>query len=173
MSSSLTPLGPGGRPMARWRPLVALLAVAALVGAGLLLLSDRAPDVVDEVADEVRRRAPSDTRRSVRDAVDRTGVEESDTFAHIGIWAAATVLVGLAMWSWRSLVAAVVVLVGGSTGLELVQEELAPTRISETSDLLANAVGIGLGLAVVVLVSTVSGVPARLRRRSRAGPAER
>jgi hypothetical protein len=40
---TLTPLGPGGRPLARWRPVVALLAVACLAALVAVMLSDRAP----------------------------------------------------------------------------------------------------------------------------------
>jgi hypothetical protein len=164
---TLTPLGPGGQPFARWRPLAVLLALATLAVAAVVLLSDRAPGVLESVSDRVdaqlEERAP-EARRAAREAVAGTRAEESDVLAHIGLWAAATALVGLATWSWPSLVAAVVLLVGGSTALELVQEELAPTRITERSDLVANAAGIAVGLAFVVAVNTASGLPARLRR---------
>lgn len=166
---SLTPLGPGGRPFARWRLLVSLLALAGLAAVAFLLLWEDGPRFVGGLSDEARAqldRAPPGTRRNVRRAVARSGVEESDTWAHIGLWASATVLVGLATWSWRSLVVAVVLLVGASTGLELVQDQVAPTRIYERSDLVANGLGIALGLAVVLVVSTGSGIPARLRRLS-------
>jgi hypothetical protein len=166
-SLTLTPLGPGGRPFARWRPLAALLAVGMLAVAGAVLLSDRAPGVLDSVSDrldaQLEERAP-EARRAARDAVEGTRAEESDVLAHIGLWAAATALLGLATWSWPSLSATVILLVAASTGLELVQEELAPTRITERSDLAANLVGIALGLAAVIAVNAASGLPARIRR---------
>jgi hypothetical protein len=168
--STLTPLGPGGRPFARWRPLAVLLALVALVAVAALLLSDRAPGLVGDVSDEVRaqvERAPPETRAELRRAVDRSGVEESDTWAHVGLWAGATALVGAAMWSWPSLVGAVVLLVAASTGLELVQERIAPGRITETSDIVANLGGIALGVALVLVVNAGSGLPARIRRFSR------
>jgi hypothetical protein len=164
---TLTPLGPGGRPFTRWRPLAVLLALAVLGVATIVLLSDRAPGVIESVSERVdaqlEERAP-EARRAARDAVAGTRAEESDVLAHIGLWAAATVLVGLATWSWPSLAVAVVLLVGGSTALELVQEELAPTRITERSDLVANAAGIALGVALVIAVNAASGLPARIRR---------
>jgi hypothetical protein len=165
---TLTPLGPGGRPLARWRWAATLLALAALVATVAVLLSARAPEVFDDVSTRVSarlgERAP-EAREAAERAVRRTGVEESDALAHIGLWAAATVLAGLATWSWTSLSAAVVLLLAGSTGLEVAQERLSPTRITEWSDLAANVVGIGLGLGVVLAVTTMVGLPARARRR--------
>jgi len=46
-----------------------------------------------------------------------------------------------------------------------VEERVSPTRITEWSDLVANAVGIGIGLALVIVITIVSGLPARTRRR--------
>lgn len=167
---TLTPLGPGGRPFARWRALVTVLAVLALVGVVVALLSDRAPGILGSVTREVTAqldRAAPEARTSVNEAVAGTRVEERDVQGHILLWSAVTVLVGLASWSWRSLIAATALVVVASTGLELVQEELAPSRITERSDLLANGLGIALGFAIVLLVTTGSGIPARLRRRAR------
>ncbi len=172
---TLTPLGPGGRPMARWRPLVAVLAALALVGLVVVMLSERAPgflgDISQDVAARVGDRAPEagEARQRLAEAVEGTAAEERDVQAHVVLWAAAMFLLGLATWSWRSL-AVVVVSVGAvATALELSQERLAPTRITETSDVAANAAGILVGLAAVVAVSVALGAPARLRRWSRNG----
>lgn len=165
--SALTPLGPGGRPFARWRPLVTLLALAALAAVAVVLLSERAPGVIGDVSDRVAtgldRRAP-DARRVARRAVVRTGVEERDTVAHVFLWAGATLLAGLATWSWRSLTAVVVLVLVASFGLELVQEQLAPSRVSEWRDAASNVVGVGIGLTGVLCLASVSGLPARIRR---------
>jgi len=164
---TLTPLGPGGRPFARWRGLVALLALVATAATVAVLLSARAPGILDDVSDGIStrlgQRAP-EARDAAERAVRRTGVEESDALAHIGLWSGAMLLAGLATWSWGSLAATVLVVFAASTGLELVQERLSPTRITEWSDLVANAVGIGIGLALVVLITIVAGLPARARR---------
>lgn len=147
--------------------MVTLLALVALVATVAVLLSSRAPDVFDDVSDRVStrldQRAP-EARDAAERAVRRTGVEESDALAHIGLWSGAMLLAGLATWSWVSLAVAVLIVFAGSTGLELVQERVSPTRITEWSDLVANAVGIGIGLALVVVVTIVSGLPARTRR---------
>lgn len=164
---TLTPLGPGGRPFARWRGLVTLLAIVAMAATIAVLLSARAPRVFDDVSDGVStrldQRAP-EARDAAERAVRRTGFEESDALAHIGLWSGAMLLAGLATWSWGSLAAMVLVVFAGSAGLELVQERLSPTRITEWSDLVANAVGIGIGLALVVVITIVGGLPAHARR---------
>lgn len=164
---TLTPLGPGGRPFARWRWFVTVLALVAIAATVAVLLSARAPgvfgDVSDRVSGRLNQRAPGAFDAAGR-AVRRTGVDESDALAHIGLWSGAMLLAGLATWSWRSLAVAAVVVFAGSTGLELFQEQLSPTRITEWSDVVANAAGIGIGLGLVVAITTVSGLPARTRR---------
>jgi hypothetical protein len=166
----LTPLGPGGRPFARWRTPVALIALLILGGVAALMLSARAPGAIGEVgervSERVRAEVPESTqaRESARVRLERAGLDERDTLAHIGLWAGATLLVGLATWSWRSLAGAVVLVVAASTALELAQETLSPTRITEWSDVLANLMGIAVGVAAVVALNSVSGLPARVRR---------
>jgi hypothetical protein len=147
--------------------LVTLLALAAMAATVAVLLSARAPGVFDDVSDGVstrlEQRAPEASDAAER-AVRRTGVEESDALAHIGLWSAAMLLAGLATWSWGSLAVMALVVFAGSTGLELAQERLSPTRMTEGSDLVANAVGIGIGLALVVVITIVGGLPAHTRR---------
>jgi hypothetical protein len=146
---------------------VTLLALVALAATVAVLLSARVPGVLDEVSDQVStrldQRAP-EARDAAERAVRRTGVEESDALAHIGLWSGAMLLAGLATWSWGSLAVMVLVVFAGSTGLELFQERLSPTRVTEWSDVAANAVGIGIGLALVVIITIVGGLPARARR---------
>ncbi|MDP1807811.1 MAG: hypothetical protein Q8K72_21720 [Acidimicrobiales bacterium] len=131
-------------------------------------MSARAPGVFDDVSDGISARLDQrvpEARDAAERAVRRTGVEEPDALAHIGLWSAAMVLAGLATWSWGSLAAMVLVLFAGSTGLELVQERLSPTRITEWPDLVANAVGLCVGLALVVVITIVGGLPAHARQR--------
>jgi hypothetical protein len=166
---TLTPLGPGGRPMARWRPLVAMLALFAVVGLAVVMLSDRAPgllgEVTERVAIRVDDRAP-EARESLNAALEGTAAEEKDVQAHVILWAGVTFLLGLVSWSWRSLAVITVLIAGAATALELLQERLAPTRLTETGDLYANAAGIAVGLVGVVAVSFLVGAPSLLRRRS-------
>lgn len=134
------------------------------------MLSARAPKAIgragERVTERVRVEAPeaAEAGEAARQRLERAGLDEKDTLAHIAIWGSATLLIGLATWSWRSLVAAVVLIVVASTLLEVFQEALSPSRISERSDVMANLLGIALGVAVVVGVNSVSGLPARIRR---------
>lgn len=167
--STLTPLGPGGRPLARWRGVLVIVTLLALVAVVALLLSERAPGAVGEVTDRVSGRLTSEapeTSAQARRALDRTGIDEADTIAHIAMWGTVTVLVALTMWSWRSLVVALMVIVVVSTGVELIQETIAPSRITEWRDVGANLVGITGGAIVAVVLSFVVGLPARARQRS-------
>ena len=160
--STLRPLADLGGP-----PPVPLLILG---GVAALMLSARAPGAIGEVgervSERVRAEVPESTqaRESARVRLERAGLDERDTLAHIGLWAGATLLVGLATWSWRSLAGAVVLVVAASTALELAQETLSPTRITEWSDVLANLMGIAVGVAAVVALNSVSGLPARVRR---------
>lgn len=150
-----------------------MLAVLALVAVVVLMLSARAPGVIGEVgervSDRVRHEVPDAVGAgdSARLRLERVGLDEDDTLAHVSLWAGAMILIGLATWSWRSLAGAVVLVVAASTALELAQETLSPTRITEWSDVVANLVGIAVGLAVVVAVNSMSGLPARIRRSRR------
>lgn len=162
----LTPLGPGGQPFARWRPLTALLALVALVGLGIVMLSDRAPGILGDASERIAVRVDDrlpEARQEVRDAVTGTPAEERDVQAHVALWAGAALLLGLSSWSWLSLVVITMLVWGASVGLELVQERLAPTRITEQSDLVANTAGVLIGVVAVVLITALIGLPSRIR----------
>lgn len=165
-SSEITPWGPGGRPFARWRAPVCLVALIGLAVVVALMLSTRAPGVIgrtsSELAIRLEREAPRTTER-VRERLDRARPVEKDAVAHLLLWAAATFLVGLCSWSWRSLITAVIFVLGAATALELLQSTLSPGRLTEWSDVGANAVGVAIGTVLVVLVTSVSGLPAFVR----------
>lgn len=79
----------------------------------------------------------------------------SDFVVHVALWALATALVGLAMGStWSRIVAAAGVLLY-SAAVEVAQGALTYTRTPQAADMLANAVGVGAGLAVAVAVGFV------------------
>jgi hypothetical protein len=164
----LTPLGPGGRPLARWRPITALLAVVALFAVGAMMLSDRAPGLLSDASERVIVRIDDrvpEARARLYHAVAGTAAEERDVQAHVALWAGATLLLGLTSWSWRSLAGVTALVLGASAGLELVQERLAPSRITEQSDLVANTAGVLLGLVLVVVITGIIGVPSLIRER--------
>ncbi|MEJ7799664.1 MAG: hypothetical protein WKF60_04040 [Ilumatobacter sp.] len=117
-----------------------LLALAAIAATVAVLLSARAPDVFVDVSGRVSTQLDqraSEASAAAERAVRRTGVEEPDALAHIGLWSGVMLLTGLATWSWVSLAVAVLVVFAGSTGLELVQERVSPTRVTEWSDIVA------------------------------------
>ncbi len=99
------------------------------------------------------------------DVVDRADVPFAfDTIGHLGLWAIAGILAYIAFGQKRSLVLIAAVLVAISAAVEAGQGLLSSTRTPELMDLLANAVGVGVGLAVAVSTFAVIGLFGRLTR---------
>lgn len=145
-----TPLGPGGRPFRGWRFLPALLALGAFAANGVILLSDRAPGFLSRLS----RRIDAGVSR----AADATGLDvpgrdlsvpRSDFDVHVVIWGVAALLVGLAMWSWASLLLGDGLVFLGSVGFELAQSAFTTSRTVQFHDLLGNAVGVVAGTCAV------------------------
>ena len=138
----------------RW--LRAFLAVGALAAGSFsvaLLLSDRAPGVVRSVL------GPRIERLWNR--VDLAGpsaelageaASQPDLVLHLVIWAVVSVLAVLAVWSWRATPLVAVVVAVGSLVIELGQDVWSDTRAVERSDMAANLLGTGIGVAVAVVV---------------------
>ena len=160
------PLGPGGRPFRGWRIFPLLLALAAFAANAVILLSDRAPGLF--------RRLSSRIDAGVHRAAGAAGVEvpgasvrvpQSDFDVHVAIWAVAALLVGLAMWSWASLVMGSAGVLVTSAGLELAQQAYTRSRTVQFEDLVGNTLGVVIGTCAVaafalawsVLVSRGSG----------------
>lgn len=145
-----SPLGPGGRPFRGLRLVPVLLSVAALAANAVILLSDRAPGLL--------RRISSRIDAGVHRAAGAAGVEmpaggvrapQSDFDQHLLIWAVAAVLVGLATWSWASLLMGSAVVLGTSAALELAQQNYSRSRSAEIGDLLGNTAGVVAGTCAV------------------------
>lgn len=150
-SPSLSPLGPGGRPFARWRPVAALAAAAALLVAALVLLSDRAPGLLAWLSDRI-------DAGSSRAAQVASQVQPRTAFQiHLVLWTVVTALVGLAMWSSASVVGAAAVLLVLSLASEWAQDALTQARSMQASDAVANVFGVLAGLGVVTAVATLFG----------------
>lgn len=143
----------------RHRPPIWLRASVAVLGLGLvafnamLMLSDRAPGASRRFGGDVLRRLSERIDAGGRPAAiaDRTSVPDGEVLVHLGVWAAATVLVGLAVWTWRGLAVAVGGLVVVSTLIEFGQGRYTDTRVTEMSDVAANIAGIALGAVFVAL----------------------
>ncbi|MDQ3978611.1 MAG: hypothetical protein M3314_03540 [Actinomycetota bacterium] len=147
----LSPLGPGGRPFAGWRPLAALLGVGTLLAVAVVLLSDRAPGVLSWFSTRID--AGSSRAASVASEFrPRTAFQ-----LHLLIWAVVTALVGLAMWSSTSVLAAAIAILALSLGAERAQDVLTQTRSMQISDAIANVFGVLAGLGFVSGVSTLFG----------------
>jgi hypothetical protein len=144
-------LGPGGRPFARWRPLVALLAVGTLLAGAAVLLSDTAPGMLAWFSERI-------DAGSSRAAEVASQVQPRTAFQiHLLLWAVVTALVGLAMWSNPSVLGAAVFLFLLSVASERAQDVITQTRHMQVSDAVANLFGVLAGLGIVSAISTLFG----------------
>ena len=166
----MTPLGPGGRPFRGLRVLPLLLSLGALAANAVILLSDRAPGLF--------RRLSARIDAEVQRAAGAAGVEvpgrgvrvpRSDFDVHVLIWGVAAVLVGLAAWSWLSLLMASSTVFASSVVLELAQGAYSRTRAVQYSDVVGNAVGVAVGTCLVAAFSIVWMAGARVFSRG-SGP---
>ncbi|HVF14205.1 MAG TPA: hypothetical protein VM942_06365 [Acidimicrobiales bacterium] len=139
----LTPLGPGGRPFARWRPAAALLGAGATLVAAVLLTSDRAPGLLRRLSSRI----DSGSSRAAQLASETR--PQSDFEIHILVWAGVTVLVGLAMWSSRSLLVSAMTVLATSVMAERAQLLLTSSREMQLGDVVANTIGVLTGLGLV------------------------
>ena len=167
----MTPLGPGGRPFRGWRVLPMLLSLGAVGVNALILLSDRAPGLFRRLS----ARIDAEVQRAAGAAgVDVTGrglrAPQSDFDIHVLIWGVAAVLVGLAAWSWLSLLMANSTVFASSVVLEMAQGAYSRTRSVQFSDIVGNALGVVVGTCLVAALSVVWMVGARLFSRGSGRP---
>lgn len=139
---------PRDRPPAIGRAFVGLLGFTAMLIAAALLLSDRAPGVLRSLFGDRARRLWEriDGAETVGTAAG-TEIASADFVVHVAIWAVVTVLVGMALWTWRGLAIGVAGLAVASVLLELAQGRYADTRTVQATDAFANLVGISVGAA--------------------------
>lgn len=150
------PLGPGGRPFRGWRVVPLLLSMGAFAANALILLSDRAPGLF--------RRLSARIDAGVSRAADAAGVDapgagvrvpQSDFDVHVLIWAVAALLVGLAAWSWASLLLAGAGAFTASVVLELAQGRYSRSRSVQFDDVVANGAGVLVGTCAVAAFALV------------------
>lgn len=163
---------PARRPPVGLRVFVGVLAVGAVVFNVALMLSDRAPGLSKRVFGDFALRLSNrlDAPRRVDEVTDgRT--PGSDAIVHIGVWAVAVTLIGLAIWRWSGLIVAALATFAASVFIETGQGRYSDTRAVEMSDVLANAVGVALGTMLCVgcylVWSAVSGLISAARRPTR------
>lgn len=154
--------------------MVGSTGVGALLFTAALLLSDRAPGVVESVFGERVRQLWERIDTSERvDLPPTSELPSTDFLVHVAIWAVVAGLVGLAVWTWRGLAVSAVLLGAASVGVELAQGRFATTRAVEGSDAAANLLGIGLGVtaaaACLLVWSALAGVGRLLGAPTRGG----
>jgi hypothetical protein len=150
------PLGPGGRPFRGWRIVPLLLSLVAFAANAVVLLSDRAPGLLSRLSSRIDagvQRAAGAAGVDVPGASVR--VPQSDFDVHVAIWAVAALLVGLAMWSWASLVAGSAAVLVASAGLELSQQLFSQARTLQFQDLVGNVLGVVTGTSAVAAFALV------------------
>jgi len=140
-----------------------VLSLGGFAANGLILLSDRAPGLFGRISARIDAGV---TRAAGATGVDVPGgdvrVPQSDFDVHVAIWAVATLLVGLAAWSWLSLCMAGGSVFLTSVAVELSQQFLTTSRTVQRQDVMANAVGVLTGSCAVAVFALVwSAVSAR------------
>lgn len=164
---------PRHRPPGALRVAVGLLAGTAVLFNVALMISDRAPGALRRLGGEFVERlsARLDAGDLARLATDPPVADPtfagSDAVIHVAVWATAMTLCGLAVWSWRNLAAAAVVLLAGSLVVEIAQGRYTYSRAVEASDVAANAGGVLIGVTVAASCYTAWSAGAIVSRFSR------
>lgn len=134
------------------------------------MLSDRAPGLTRQIFGDFAVRLSDRLDRSERLGPLTEGRNPgNDAIVHIGVWAVAMVLLGLAIWRWAPMILASVLLFVASVFVEIGQGRYSSTRAVELSDVVANGVGIGLGIAACVGCYVAWSALAAIFNRLRAG----
>jgi hypothetical protein len=164
------PLGPSGRPFGGWRVVPLLLGLVSFAVNLVVLLSDRAPGLLSRLSLRIDAGAH---RAAGAAGVDVPGgsvrVPQSDFDVHVAIWAVAALLVGLAMWSWASLVMGSATVLVASVGIELSQEAFSQSRNLQLQDLIGNVLGVVTGTSAVVAFALAWRLVFNTRRSARPG----
>lgn len=164
---------PRRRPPVTLRLFAGLLGIGASMFAIALMLSDRAPDVVDRVLGDRARQLWERVDASGRaDFVTADRVPESDNLVHIAVWATVMLLVGATVWSWRWLLVAAPIVIGLSAVVEVGQGRWAETRTVEGSDVVANGLGVAIGVVAVAVLYLLWSAVASLLRPQPPNPAD-
>lgn len=158
-ASTVRPLN---RPPVGLRALFGVLGLAVVVFNVALMLSDRAPGFLRRVFGDAIVRLSDRTDADAR--ISSEQLPESDVVVHIVVWAAAMVLVGLTLWTWRGLILASLVLLATSALVEMAQGVYSSSRAVERSDVVANSIGVGLGTLVAAAAYLLWSIAAAMLR---------
>lgn len=153
------------RPPIGLRALFGVLGLAVVLFNIALMLSDRAPGFL--------RRVFGDAVVRLSERIDATAripagqLPESDAVVHIAVWAAAMLLVGLTIWTWRGLLIASLAVLTTSAGVEIAQGVYSSSRAVERTDAIANTIGVVLGTLLAASAYLLWSIGAALGRSSR------
>jgi hypothetical protein len=159
---------PHDRPPAAGRVFVGLLGFGALLTTAALLLSDRAPGVLEAIFGDRARQIWERIDAGGRvDVAAPTDVTQTDFMVHVALWAVVAALAGVAVWTWRGLMIVVGVLAVTSLGVELAQGRYSSSRNVQASDAAANLAGLSLGAVAVGVCYLTWSIAASILRRLR------
>lgn len=155
-----------GRPPAALRALLGLLSAAVLVFNVVLMLADRAPRLTRRLLGDFAVRLSDRLDASERlDRLTDGNPPGGDDVVHIGVWAVATLLIGLTIWHWWGLVVAAPMVAAASIVVELAQGRYTTSRAVQASDIAANLIGIALGVTGAAAAYLLgAGIVTSLRR---------
>lgn len=161
---------PAARPPLALRAFIGLCALGAALFNVALMLSDRAPGLTKQIFGDFAVRLSDRLNRSEQLGTLTEGRNPgNDAIVHIGVWAVAMALVGLALWRWSTLAVAAVAIFAASIFIEVGQGRYTSSRAVELSDVAANCAGVALGslaaAACYVAWSAISGLVSGIRRR--------
>ncbi|MCD9622775.1 VanZ family protein [Rhabdothermincola salaria] len=137
---------------------VALGGLGALAVTAVLMLADRAPGALRRLSDRIDVSATEAGRLT-----ELVPVSRSDTEVHIAVWCVVTLLFAFVVWSWWGAALVGVAAFGLSVAVEIAQRVLTDTRDFQRSDVVANAVGVVLGLGLFACGRVVWWAWCRLR----------
>lgn len=130
--------------------LFALIGLGLLMVNAVLMLSDRAPGALRRLSDRLDTRGSRAAQAARRVAADSSFLDAAIAI-HIAAWAAATIAVGIVVWSWRGLVTVAIGMFALSVVVEASQQFLTDTRTVTSRDVVGNGVGVGLGVVCVAV----------------------
>lgn len=153
-----------GQPSSQRRSIVGALSVL-VVALGViavlwLSLSSRGFSVAGGAADQARIVVRGVESTLDTNIVDRSDIPwELDEVAHLVGWSSVTIVAGFFLRSRRALSDIAVGAFGASFGIEILQGVLTTSRRMQAEDVSANALGVMLGLMVLVALERL--VPPR------------
>lgn len=119
-----------------------VVSFVMLLLAGVVLMADRAPDLLLPIATDVVEWL---WRILEGENAQNSSPPDTDFVVHIAMWTLLTLLVAVTVWSWRGLAATAVAMFAMSLVIEKAQGVFSAHRAVEFSDATGNALGVICG----------------------------